>query len=69
MDKNGKGNRHGIGRGIIETFRGDSLYFFSTGLKVSQILAIIIVIVGIIGLILIHNKYKKQNKNEKVDHK
>ena len=60
---------YGIGRGIIETFRGDSLYFFSTGLKVSQILAIIIVIVGIIGLILIHNKYKKQNKNEKVDHK
>lgn len=56
---------YGIGRGLIETIRGDSLFFFSTGFKVSQIVAIIMIILGIIGLILIYNKHKNK-KNEKV---
>ena len=55
---------YGVGRGVLETFRGDSLYFFSTGLKVSQVLSIGLVIAGIIGFVLIYTKHKK---NEKVN--
>lgn len=61
---------YGVGRAIIETFRGESLYLFSTGIKVSQALAILIAVVGIIGLILIYTKKKKsvrKSKNEKID--
>ena len=56
---------YGAWRAIVETFRGDSLMFFETGLKVSQVLSILLVIVGIIGLVLIYTKHKK---NEKVNH-
>ncbi|MBP3389678.1 MAG: prolipoprotein diacylglyceryl transferase [Clostridia bacterium] len=55
---------YGLGRAIIETFRGDSLYLFSTGIKVSQLLSIGLIILGIIGLILIYTKTKR---NEKVN--
>lgn len=50
---------YGIGRAIIETFRGDSLYLFNSGLKVSQVLSLILILIGIIGLILIYTKNKK----------
>ncbi|MBR3790576.1 MAG: prolipoprotein diacylglyceryl transferase [Clostridia bacterium] len=56
---------YGVWRAIVETFRGDSLMFFETGLKVSQVLSILLVIGGIIGLILIYTKHKK---NETVNH-
>lgn len=55
---------YGIGRCIIETWRGDSL--FLAGIKVSQLLSGILIIVGIIGLIFIYtNVKKKKAKNEK----
>ena len=50
---------YGIGRAIIETFRGESLYLFNTGLKVSQFLAILMIITGIISLIIIYTKHRK----------
>lgn len=54
---------YGAWRAFVETFRGDSLMF--TGLKVSQVLSILLLIAGIIGLILIYTKHKK---NETVNH-
>lgn len=55
---------YGITRAIIETFRGDSLYFL--GMKVSQLLSIILIVTGIILLIIIYtNKNKKVENNEK----
>lgn len=51
---------YGIGRAIIETFRGDSLYLFGSGLKVSQLLSILLIIAGIIALIIIYTKSRKQ---------
>jgi len=45
---------YGIGRFLIEGLRTDSLYFF--GLRVSQIVSIILIIIGIIGLIKIKKK-------------
>lgn len=50
---------YGTIRAIIETFRGDSLYLFGSGIKVSQALSIVLIILGIIGFILIHTKKKK----------
>lgn len=47
---------YGIGRFLIEGMRTDSLYFL--GLRISQIVSIILIIIGIIGLIVI----KKKNK-------
>lgn len=38
---------YGIGRFLIEGLRTDSLYFFHTGLRVSQMLALILVIIGV----------------------
>ena len=37
---------YGLGRAWIEGLRTDSLYFFSTGLRVSQVLAIAICVVA-----------------------
>ncbi len=42
---------YGLGRALIEGLRTDSLYFFGSNLRVSQILAILCVIVGL-GMIL-----------------
>ena len=50
---------YGIGRAIIETFRGESLYLFGSGLKVSQLLAILMIVAGIISLIIIYTKHRK----------
>lgn len=43
---------YGLGRSWIEGLRTDSLYFFSTGLRVSQVLAIIIFVVAAAVLIV-----------------
>jgi len=44
---------YGFGRGIIEGMRSDSLYFFGTGLRVSQFLGFMLAIISI--AILIYN--------------
>lgn len=49
---------YGIGRFIIEGMRTDSLYFL--GLRVSQLVSIILIIIGIIGLIRIIIKNKRK---------
>ena len=41
---------YGLGRAWIEGLRTDSLYFFSTGLRVSQILALLSCVVGLVVL-------------------
>ncbi len=43
---------YGLGRAWIEGLRTDSLYFFSTGLRVSQVLAIGSCVVGVAALIV-----------------
>ena len=43
---------YGLGRAWIEGLRTDSLYFFSTGLRVSQVLAIVSSVAGVIVLII-----------------
>lgn len=58
---------YGVGRFIIEGWRGDSLYLADTGIKVSQLLSGILVFIGIIGLVFIYTIFKKRKveKNEK----
>lgn len=58
---------YGITRAIIETFRGDSLYFL--GMKVSQLLSIILIVAGIILLIIIYTKKKKKVENNEKNNK
>ena len=41
---------YGLGRAWIEGLRTDSLYFFSTGLRVSQVLAILSAVAGLVVL-------------------
>lgn len=41
---------YGLGRAWIEGMRTDSLYFFSTGLRVSQVLAIVFCVVAVVVL-------------------
>lgn len=41
---------YGLGRAWIEGLRTDSLYFFTTGLRVSQVLAVVFCIVAVIAL-------------------
>lgn len=52
---------YGLGRCVIETFRGDSLYIGS--LKVSQVLSGVIILIGI-GLIVYSLISSKKAKNE-----
>ena len=49
---------YGIGRAFIEGLRSDSLYIGSTGIRVSQLLSIILVIAGLVVLVI--NQYKKR---------
>ena len=51
---------YGLGRIIIESFRTDSLYFL--GVKVSQIVSLILIIIGLVGLIL-----NKINRNKTIN--
>lgn len=43
---------YGFGRGLIEGLRTDSLYFFETGLRVSQILGFLSALIAIVYLIV-----------------
>lgn len=53
---------YGLGRSIIEGFRSDSLYLGATGIRVSQLLSIILIFVGVVILALnIIRKRKKGN--------
>jgi phosphatidylglycerol:prolipoprotein diacylglycerol transferase len=49
---------YGIGRFLIEGFRTDSLYFFGTGIRTSQMLALILVAIGI-GMNIYYARAKK----------
>ena len=53
---------YGIGRLIIEGFRGDSLYLGN--IRVSQLLSGLVVLLGIVWLIIFIIKYKKENIKE-----
>ena len=55
---------YGVIRVIIETFRGDSLYLFNTGIKVSQLLSGIMIVAGIIIMICIYTIKRKGVKHE-----
>lgn len=53
---------YGLGRSIIEGLRSDSLYIGSTGIRVSQLLSIILVVIGLVWLgINIYRRVKKKN--------
>lgn len=60
---------YGIGRLVIEGFRGDSLYLGS--LRVSQLLSGLVVLLGVVWLIIFILKYKNNNirksNNEKTE--
>lgn len=43
---------YGLGRAWIEGLRTDSLYFFSTGLRVSQVLALLFLVGAVIALVV-----------------
>ena len=51
---------YGIVRALIEGIRGESLYLGSTGIRVSQLLSILLVIAGIVLLIVLLIKKKQQ---------
>lgn len=51
---------YGLGRAVIEAFRGDSLFIGNTGIRVSQLVSIIMVIVGVVMLTInIIKRFKK----------
>ncbi len=54
---------YGLGRSIIEGLRGDSLFIGNSGIRVSQLLSIILIIIGI--SILIFNYIKARSRDGK----
>ncbi len=54
---------YGVGRAIIEGMRQDSLYLFDTGIRISQVLAVITAVFAIVYLI--HKYLKMKNTEEK----
>ncbi len=57
---------YGVVRAVIEGFRGDSLYLWGTGIRVSQLLSVILVMAGIAILVLaILNKKGKLHFKKK----
>ena len=53
---------YGLGRAWIEGLRTDSLYFFSTGLRVSQVLAIIFCVIAVIVLaVQLHRPHRPED--------
>lgn len=56
---------YGVGRTIIEGLRSDSLYIGSTGIRVSQLLSVLMVVVGIVILVFNFIKKRKLNGQEK----
>ncbi|MBQ3224450.1 MAG: prolipoprotein diacylglyceryl transferase, partial [Oscillospiraceae bacterium] len=53
---------YGIGRAIIEGLRTDSLYFFGTGIRTSQALALITAIAAVIVLVYNYKRIKSEVK-------
>lgn len=56
---------YGLGRTVIEGLRTDSLYFFSTGIRTSQMVGIISVIAGVV-LLVVRMKQEKSALTEAV---
>ena len=58
---------YGLGRSIIEQFRGDSLTIANTGIRVSQLISITILLIGLVSLIvnIIDTRSEKKDKNGK----
>lgn len=54
---------YGLGRGLIEGLRGDSLYIGNSGIRVSQLISVIILVIGV--AILICNLIRKRKGNGK----
>lgn len=55
---------YGLGRAVIEGMRSDSLYLFGTGIRVSQLLAVIICITGIVLMTVFAVKKKKEQQSQ-----
>lgn len=55
---------YGFGRGLIEGLRTDSLYFFSTGIRVSQMLGFVTALVA--AVLLIYNLVIRKHKPEEL---
>ena len=53
---------YGIGRAVIEGLRTDSLYFFGSGIRTSQALALITAIVATIVLVYNYKRIKSEVK-------
>lgn len=47
---------YGVVRLIVESFRSDSLYFLNTGIKVSQLVSVVLIAIGAVRLALIYSK-------------
>ncbi len=55
---------YGLERGIVEGLRSDSLMLGNTGIRVSQLVAVICIILGIVGFIVLKIRSKKvESKN------
>lgn len=52
---------YGIGRAIIEGLRSDSLYIGNSGIRVSQLLSVILIIIGLVLLVFNIIRRRKQN--------
>ena len=53
---------YGIGRAMIEGLRTDSLYFFGTGIRTSQMLAILTALAAVVVLVYNYKKIKSEVK-------
>jgi phosphatidylglycerol:prolipoprotein diacylglycerol transferase len=58
---------YGVGRGIIEGLRSDSLYLFSTGIRVSQLLAVLTAVVSVTLIAVIAADHKNHVSNTESD--
>ena len=58
---------YGVGRGIIEGLRSDSLYLFSTGIRVSQLLAVLTAAASVTLMAVMAADYKKNASNSESD--
>jgi phosphatidylglycerol:prolipoprotein diacylglycerol transferase len=47
---------YGLGRAFIEGLRTDSLYFFNTGIRISQLVAAVSFVAAVVLIIIIRNK-------------
>ena len=55
---------YGVERALVEGLRTDSLYIGSTGLRVSQLLSIVLVLVGVVLFIVLRIRYNKKQALE-----